>query len=161
MVYFLVEPDGAETFACSWDCDADTDSSVPMVANLDAAATAHQRKSADEIIRSATFPAAHAPSPDANSRSEVDCWPRSLAVLGTVGRWWVFALLPAGETGLATNQLCFFFLLTSSCSTGLAASPLYSELTPLFGHHSVRHLSLLQAKALLGFCCRSVVFCLR
>uniref|UniRef100_A0A7N8YQ47 Actin binding LIM protein 1 n=1 Tax=Mastacembelus armatus TaxID=205130 RepID=A0A7N8YQ47_9TELE len=47
---------------------------------------ARQSKSADEIIRSATFPAAHAPSLDDSSRSEGDHWPYSLAVLGTVGR---------------------------------------------------------------------------
>uniref|UniRef100_A0A7N8XG45 Actin binding LIM protein 1 n=1 Tax=Mastacembelus armatus TaxID=205130 RepID=A0A7N8XG45_9TELE len=44
---------------------------------------ARQSKSADEIIRSATFPAAHAPSLDDSSRSEGDHWPYSLAVLGT------------------------------------------------------------------------------
>uniref|UniRef100_A0A671WV20 Actin binding LIM protein 1a n=1 Tax=Sparus aurata TaxID=8175 RepID=A0A671WV20_SPAAU len=49
------------------------------------AAIARQSKSADDIIRSATFPAAHAPSPDDSSRSEGDRWPYSLAVLGTVG----------------------------------------------------------------------------
>uniref|UniRef100_A0AAQ6A7J7 Actin binding LIM protein 1a n=1 Tax=Amphiprion ocellaris TaxID=80972 RepID=A0AAQ6A7J7_AMPOC len=48
------------------------------------AAIARQSKSADDIIRSATFPAAHAPSPDDSSRSEGDRWPYSLAVLGTV-----------------------------------------------------------------------------
>lgn len=58
---------------------------VPMITNLDTAAIARQSKSADEIIRSATFPAAHAPSPDDSSRSEGDHWPYSLAVLGTVG----------------------------------------------------------------------------
>uniref|UniRef100_A0A3B4ZIT5 Actin-binding LIM protein 1-like n=1 Tax=Stegastes partitus TaxID=144197 RepID=A0A3B4ZIT5_9TELE len=47
------------------------------------AAIARQSKSADDIIRSATFPAAHAPSPDDSSRSEGDRWPYSLAVLGT------------------------------------------------------------------------------
>ncbi|XP_017279797.1 actin-binding LIM protein 1a isoform X8 [Kryptolebias marmoratus] len=58
----------------------------PIYKQYDAAAIAHQRKSADEIIRSATFPAAHAPSPDDNSRSEGDCWPHSLAALGSEGR---------------------------------------------------------------------------
>nr|XP_033956492.1 actin-binding LIM protein 1-like isoform X11 [Pseudochaenichthys georgianus] len=48
-------------------------------------AIARQSKSADEIIRSATFPAAHAPSPDDSSRSEGDRWPCSLAVLGSEG----------------------------------------------------------------------------
>nr|XP_043902436.1 actin-binding LIM protein 1a isoform X10 [Solea senegalensis] len=45
---------------------------------------ARQSKSADDIIRSATFPAAHAPSSDDSSRSEGDCWPYSLTLLGTV-----------------------------------------------------------------------------
>uniref|UniRef100_A0A669BAL0 Actin binding LIM protein 1a n=1 Tax=Oreochromis niloticus TaxID=8128 RepID=A0A669BAL0_ORENI len=49
------------------------------------ASIARQSKSADEIIRSATFPAAHAPFPDDSSRSEGDRWPYSLTALGTVG----------------------------------------------------------------------------
>ncbi|XP_061602103.1 actin-binding LIM protein 1a isoform X10 [Cololabis saira] len=64
----------------------ETYSSVPMVINLDTAAIAHQSKSADEIIRSATFPAAHAPPPDDSSWSEGDYWPHSLALLGPEGR---------------------------------------------------------------------------
>lgn len=76
---------GFETFLLTETVNPYTDSSVPMVINLDTAAIAHQIKSADEIIRSATFPAAHAPSPDDSSRSEGDYWPHSLAVLGTVG----------------------------------------------------------------------------
>lgn len=52
---------------------------------LDTDAIARQSKSADDIIRSATFPAAHAPSPDDSLRSEGDHWPCSLAALGTVG----------------------------------------------------------------------------
>uniref|UniRef100_A0A3B5LGV6 HP domain-containing protein n=1 Tax=Xiphophorus couchianus TaxID=32473 RepID=A0A3B5LGV6_9TELE len=48
------------------------------------AAVAQQSKFGEDIIRSATFPAAHAPSLDDSSRSEGDCWPHSLAVLGTV-----------------------------------------------------------------------------
>ncbi|XP_042078798.1 actin-binding LIM protein 1 isoform X11 [Haplochromis burtoni] len=67
-------------------CDPDTDSSVPMVTNLDTASIARQSKSADEIIRSATFPAAHAPFPDDSSRSEGDRWPYSLTALGSEGR---------------------------------------------------------------------------
>ncbi|XP_016892808.1 actin-binding LIM protein 1 isoform X2 [Cynoglossus semilaevis] len=58
---------------------------VPMITNLDTAAVAHQSKSADEIIRSATFPAAHAPSPDDSPRSEGDHWPYSLTVLAPAG----------------------------------------------------------------------------
>ncbi|XP_077351248.1 actin-binding LIM protein 1a isoform X2 [Festucalex cinctus] len=50
------------------------------------AAIARQSKSADDIIRSATFPAAHAPSPDDSSQSEGDCWPSSNVRLGTEGR---------------------------------------------------------------------------
>ncbi|XP_060896584.1 actin-binding LIM protein 1a isoform X3 [Labrus mixtus] len=64
----------------------DTDRSVPMVTNLDMAAIARHSKAGDDIIRSATFPAAHAPSPDDSSRSEGDCWPCSLVVLGSEGR---------------------------------------------------------------------------
>ncbi|XP_061692458.1 actin-binding LIM protein 1-like [Syngnathoides biaculeatus] len=45
------------------------------------AAIARQSKSADDIIRSATFPAAHAPSPDDSAQSEGDCWPSSDAAL--------------------------------------------------------------------------------
>ncbi|XP_055083291.1 actin-binding LIM protein 1 isoform X1 [Periophthalmus magnuspinnatus] len=44
---------------------------------------ARQSKSADDIIRSATFPAAHAPSPD---HSEAERRPCSLAALGPEGR---------------------------------------------------------------------------
>uniref|UniRef100_A0A7N9AUF7 Actin binding LIM protein 1 n=1 Tax=Mastacembelus armatus TaxID=205130 RepID=A0A7N9AUF7_9TELE len=58
----------------------------PIYKQHDTTAIARQSKSADEIIRSATFPAAHAPSLDDSSRSEGDHWPYSLAVLGTVGR---------------------------------------------------------------------------
>ncbi|KAM9810111.1 actin-binding LIM protein 1a isoform 16-T17 [Syngnathus typhle] len=50
------------------------------------AAIARQSKSADDIIRSATFPAAHAPSPDDSWQSEGDCWPCSNILLGTEGR---------------------------------------------------------------------------
>ncbi|XP_068597716.1 actin-binding LIM protein 1-like [Brachionichthys hirsutus] len=50
------------------------------------AAVARQSEAADDIIRSATFPAAHAPSVDDSSRREGDRWPRSLAVLGPEGR---------------------------------------------------------------------------
>nr|XP_046259011.1 actin-binding LIM protein 1a isoform X6 [Scatophagus argus] len=58
----------------------------PIYKQHDTAAIAHQSKSADDIIRSATFPAAYAPSPDDSSRSEGDRWPYSLAVLGSEGR---------------------------------------------------------------------------
>ncbi|XP_070697410.1 actin-binding LIM protein 1a isoform X6 [Pempheris klunzingeri] len=58
----------------------------PIYKQHDTAAIARQSKSADDIIRSATFPAAHAPSPDDSSRSEGDRWPYSLAVLGSEGR---------------------------------------------------------------------------
>ncbi|XP_065815476.1 actin-binding LIM protein 1a [Labrus bergylta] len=64
----------------------DIDRSVPMVTNLDMAAIARHSKAGDDIIRSATFPAAHAPSPDDSSRSEGDRWPCSLVVLGSEGR---------------------------------------------------------------------------
>ncbi|XP_026211172.1 actin-binding LIM protein 1a isoform X6 [Anabas testudineus] len=58
----------------------------PIYKQHDTTAIAHQSKSADDIIRSATFPAAHAPSPDDTLRSEGDRWPYSLAVLGSEGR---------------------------------------------------------------------------
>ncbi|XP_041722106.1 actin-binding LIM protein 1 isoform X24 [Coregonus clupeaformis] len=51
---------------------------------------APKRKSADDIIRSATFPAAHVPRPDDTSPSENDHWPPcspslALAALGSEG----------------------------------------------------------------------------
>uniref|UniRef100_A0A8C7YXY1 Actin binding LIM protein 1a n=1 Tax=Oryzias sinensis TaxID=183150 RepID=A0A8C7YXY1_9TELE len=49
----------------------------PIYRQHDSAAVAHQSKSADEIIRSATFPAAHAPTLDDSWWSEADCCPRS------------------------------------------------------------------------------------
>ncbi|XP_041645358.1 actin-binding LIM protein 1-like isoform X6 [Cheilinus undulatus] len=58
----------------------------PIYKQHDTAAIARQSKSGDDIIRSATFPAAHAPSPDDSSRSEGDRWPCSLVVLGSEGR---------------------------------------------------------------------------
>uniref|UniRef100_A0A3Q2D8M5 Actin binding LIM protein 1a n=1 Tax=Cyprinodon variegatus TaxID=28743 RepID=A0A3Q2D8M5_CYPVA len=58
----------------------------PIYKLHDLAAVAHQSKSGEDIIRSATFPAAHAPSLDDSSLSEGDCWPHSLAVLGSEGR---------------------------------------------------------------------------
>lgn len=74
-----------QMLTCGLDCDPDTYRPVPMVTNLDTAAIARQSKPADDIIRSATFPAAHAPCVDASSRSDGDCWSCSLAALGTVG----------------------------------------------------------------------------
>ncbi|XP_068423412.1 actin-binding LIM protein 1a isoform X2 [Clinocottus analis] len=53
----------------------------PIYKQHDTDAIARQSKSADDIIRSATFPAAHAPSLDDSSRSEGDRWPCSLSVL--------------------------------------------------------------------------------
>nr|XP_020453158.1 actin-binding LIM protein 1 isoform X17 [Monopterus albus] len=57
----------------------------PIYKQHDTTAVARQSKSADDIIRSATFPAAHAPFLDDNSRSEGDQWPCSLAVLAPLG----------------------------------------------------------------------------
>ncbi|TWW78170.1 Actin-binding LIM protein 1 [Takifugu flavidus] len=57
----------------------------PWLQTLDMAAIARQSKSADDIIRSATFPAAHAPSPDDSSQSEGICWPYALLVLAPPG----------------------------------------------------------------------------
>ncbi|KAK0135515.1 Actin-binding LIM protein 1 [Merluccius polli] len=59
--------------------------SVTMVTDLDTPALAPPSKSADDIIRSATFPAAHAPCRDDSSQSGGDLWPYSLAVLGSGG----------------------------------------------------------------------------
>eukprot|EP00066_Takifugu_rubripes_P011914 XP_011601180.1 PREDICTED: actin-binding LIM protein 1 [Takifugu rubripes] len=57
----------------------------PIYKQHDMAAIARQSKSADDIIRSATFPAAHAPSPDDSSQSEGICWPYALLVLAPPG----------------------------------------------------------------------------
>ncbi|XP_052426765.1 actin-binding LIM protein 1 isoform X7 [Carassius gibelio] len=52
------------------------------------AALAAQSKSADDIIKSSKFPAAHAPRPDETPKIETDYWPcpPSLAALGSDGR---------------------------------------------------------------------------
>ncbi|KAJ8365179.1 hypothetical protein SKAU_G00140100 [Synaphobranchus kaupii] len=52
------------------------------------AAMAVQSKSADDIIKSAKFPAAYAPGPDQTPKIETDYWPcpPSLAALGSDGR---------------------------------------------------------------------------
>ncbi|XP_042559250.1 actin-binding LIM protein 1 isoform X18 [Clupea harengus] len=52
------------------------------------AAMAAQSKSADDIIKSAKFPAAHAPQPNETPKIETDYWPcpPSLAALGSDGR---------------------------------------------------------------------------
>ncbi|XP_073684858.1 LOW QUALITY PROTEIN: actin-binding LIM protein 1 [Garra rufa] len=52
------------------------------------AALAAQSKSADDIIKSSKFPAAHAPQPDETAKIETDYWPcpPSLAALGSDGR---------------------------------------------------------------------------
>ncbi|XP_039995895.1 actin-binding LIM protein 1a isoform X10 [Xiphias gladius] len=57
----------------------------PIYKQHDTAAIARQSKSADDIIRFATFPAAHVPSPDDSSCSEGGRWPCSLAVLAPIG----------------------------------------------------------------------------
>ncbi|XP_053292710.1 actin-binding LIM protein 1a isoform X1 [Pleuronectes platessa] len=56
----------------------------PIYKQHDTAAIVLQSKSADDIIRSATFPAAHAPSLDDSSRSEGVRWPYSLTVLAPI-----------------------------------------------------------------------------
>ncbi|XP_026132204.1 actin-binding LIM protein 1 isoform X23 [Carassius auratus] len=55
---------------------------------IDSAALAAQSKSADDIIKSSKFPAAHAPRPDETPKIETDYWPcpPSLAALGSDGR---------------------------------------------------------------------------
>ena len=63
--------------------------SVTMVTDLDTPALAPPSKCADDIIRSATFPAAHAPCRDDSPQGGGgDLWPYSLAALGTVGSRW-------------------------------------------------------------------------
>lgn len=124
-------------FTCGLGCDPDTDSSVPMVTNLDTASIARQSKSADEIIRSATFPAAHAPFPDDSSRSEGDRWPYSLTALGTVGSCWACSrcyhsgttdtLLPPNSP--VSNPI--------AAPRSLTASLLYPRLKLLFRHSSI------------------------
>ncbi|XP_047206721.1 actin-binding LIM protein 1-like isoform X12 [Girardinichthys multiradiatus] len=58
----------------------------PIYKLHDTAALAHQSRSGEDIIRSATFPAAQALSLDDSSQSEGDCWPHSFAVLGLEAR---------------------------------------------------------------------------
>lgn len=92
---------------------------------LDTAAVARQSKSADDIIRSATFPAAHAPSLDDSSWSEGGQWPCSLAALGTVGSRQAcrHCYLPPGGARPPTIIWVFWFL-PSRCGRSLTASPL-------------------------------------
>ncbi|XP_043109513.1 actin-binding LIM protein 1 isoform X7 [Puntigrus tetrazona] len=60
----------------------------PIYKQHDSAALAAQSKSADDIIKSSKFPAAHAPQPDETPKIETDYWPcpPSLAALGSDGR---------------------------------------------------------------------------
>ncbi|TRY85421.1 hypothetical protein DNTS_016102 [Danionella cerebrum] len=60
----------------------------PIYKQHDSAALAAQSKSADDIIKSSKFPAAHAPRPDETAKIETDYWPcpPSLAALGSEGR---------------------------------------------------------------------------
>ncbi|XP_028845645.1 actin-binding LIM protein 1 isoform X10 [Denticeps clupeoides] len=60
----------------------------PIYRQHDPAAMAAQSKSADDIIKSAKFPAAHAPRPNETPKIETDHWPcpPSLAALGSDGR---------------------------------------------------------------------------
>ncbi|XP_064177388.1 actin-binding LIM protein 1 isoform X41 [Anguilla rostrata] len=60
----------------------------PIYKQHDSAAMAAQSKSADDIIKSAKFPAAYAPGPDQTPKIETDYWPcpPSLAALGSDGR---------------------------------------------------------------------------
>ncbi|XP_058650262.1 actin-binding LIM protein 1 isoform X21 [Onychostoma macrolepis] len=60
----------------------------PIYKQHDSAALAAQSKSADDIIKSSKFPAAHAPRPDETPKIETDFWPcpPSLAALGSDGR---------------------------------------------------------------------------
>nr|XP_021335768.1 actin-binding LIM protein 1 isoform X32 [Danio rerio] len=60
----------------------------PIYKQHDSAALAAQSKSADDIIKSSKFPAAHAPRPEETAKIETDYWPcpPSLAALGSDGR---------------------------------------------------------------------------
>ncbi|XP_030628976.1 actin-binding LIM protein 1 [Chanos chanos] len=60
----------------------------PIYKQHDSAALAAQSKSADDIIKSAKFPAAHAPRPDETPKIETDYWPcpPSIAAIGSDGR---------------------------------------------------------------------------
>lgn len=135
--YWAWRSDGAKMFTCGLGCDPDTDSSVPMVTNLDTASIARQIKSADEIIRSATFPAAHAPFPDDSSRSEGDRWPYSLTALGTVGSCW--ACSRCYHSGTTDTLLPPNSPVSNPIATprSLTASLLYPRLKLLFRHSSI------------------------
>lgn len=100
----------------------------PWLPTLDTAAVARQSKSADDIIRSATFPAAHAPSLDDSSRSEGGQWPCSLAALGTVGSRLAcrHCYLPPGGARPLTITWAFWFL-PSRCGRSLTAFPLQPQ----------------------------------
>ncbi|XP_073723127.1 actin-binding LIM protein 1 [Misgurnus anguillicaudatus] len=60
----------------------------PIYKQHDSAALAAQSKSADDIIKSSKFPAAHAPRADETPKIETEYWPcpPSLAALGSDGR---------------------------------------------------------------------------
>nr|XP_015203223.1 PREDICTED: actin-binding LIM protein 1 isoform X30 [Lepisosteus oculatus] len=60
----------------------------PIYKQHDSAAMAAQSKSAEDIIKSAKFPAAYAPSPDETPKIETDYWPcpPSLAAIGSDSR---------------------------------------------------------------------------
>ncbi|XP_046903171.1 actin-binding LIM protein 1 [Hypomesus transpacificus] len=60
----------------------------PIYKQHDSAAMVAQSKSADDIIKSAKFPAARTPRPDETPKIETDYWPcpPSLAALGSEGR---------------------------------------------------------------------------
>ncbi|XP_048090120.1 actin-binding LIM protein 1 isoform X7 [Alosa alosa] len=60
----------------------------PIYKQHDPAAMAAQSKSSEDIIKSAKFPAAHAPRPNETPKIETDYWPcpPSLAALGSDGR---------------------------------------------------------------------------
>ncbi|KAM6951119.1 actin-binding LIM protein 1-like [Aplochiton taeniatus] len=86
----------------------------PIYKQHDPAAFAAQSKSADDIIKSAKFPAAYAPSPDATPKIEKDSWPRppSLTALGM--------LLLLAQLGQKTNRpkLCSSLRTYGSGSVG-------------------------------------------
>lgn len=107
----------------------------PRLQTLDTAAVACQSKSADDIIRSATFPAAHAPSSDDSSQSEGITWPYALSVLGTVSSRWacLFCCLRAMHRALC-NYLAALISLRQRLNCILASlwTPAVFRVSPVF-----------------------------
>lgn len=95
----------------------------PQNTDSDSAALAAQSKSADDIIKSSKFPAAHAPRPDETAKIETDYWPcpPSLAALGTV-----LLLSPQGPTA-QINPYSNQKLMEAFCELNNALKTMYIE----------------------------------